>query len=241
MTVGELVYQQAIDAGHIPNSTTLKGFISPITTMMEKMESYQQAFEKMTIPLAHTKRVCDSVKAQGEALSKIKVPKLPPIPSHFYGTDEEMSFPSFRNVQDVRVINSEELPSTPTRQENKLVAVSYKLPQNATWESLDIKFIDGHFVKVSYPNMKSQKFDYKDMGFVNMKTTKPDLKWELFKAIAENGGALINSNWDRKFGRNVKYELNEGLKKFFDMDTPPIPHYNKKRGYEPLFSLRNDS
>ena len=241
MTVGELVYQQAIEAGYDPNSTSLKGFISPITTMMQKMESYQQAFEKMTAPLTHTKKTFDAVQSCAETLSKIKVPKLPPIPSHFYNTDEEMTFSPMRSVQDVRVINTEEVSSTPAKQENKLVAVSYKLPQNATWESLDIKFIDGHFVKVSYPNMKSQKFDYKDMGFVNMKTTKPDLKWELFKAIAENGGALINSNWDRKFGRNVKYELNEGLKKFFDMDTPPIPHYNKKRGYEPLFSLRDDS
>ena len=41
-------------------------------------------------------------------------------------------------------------------------------------------------------------------------------------------------------GRNVKYELNEGLKKFFNMSTNPIPHYTKKRGYQTLFAIKSD-
>ena len=62
--------------------------------------------------------------------------------------------------------------------------------------------------------MKPQKFDYKDMGFMNTKTNNPDYKWALLRIMAEYDGSLTKSEWDKRFGRNVKYELNEGLKKF---------------------------
>ncbi len=142
-----------------------------------------------------------------------------------------------RRIQEVRIVNSEELGIRSNRKENNVVVASYLLPKNANWESLSIQFLDGHVVNVSYSGMKSQKFDFKDMGFMNMKTNKPDLKWELLRAIAENSGALTKSKWNRKFGRNVKYELNERLKKFFGMDSNPISHYTKKGGYRATFSL----
>jgi hypothetical protein len=58
--------------------------------------------------------------------------------------------------------------------------------------------------------------------------------------MAEYGGALTKLNWSKKFGRNVKYELNEGLKKFFGMNSNPIPHYTKKNGYQALFLLKGE-
>ena len=141
-------------------------------------------------------------------------------------------------IQNVRIINSEDMGVKSNTKVNRVVVASYPLPKNATWEGLSIQFLDGHIVKVSYQNMKSQKFDFKDMGFMNTKTNNPDLKWRLLKTIADFDGALTNSNWDRKFGRNVKYELNEGLKNFFCMDSNPIPHYTKRNGYKPLFILK---
>jgi hypothetical protein len=105
---------------------------------------------------------------------------------------------------------------------------------------LSIKFLDGHVVKVEYPGMKTKKFDFKDMGFLNGKTMRPNMKWVLLLAIARSEGALTSADWDRRFGRNVKYELNEGLKRFFGMDEPPIPHYTKKNGYRPLFTLKTN-
>jgi hypothetical protein len=143
-------------------------------------------------------------------------------------------------VQKVEVINAGEIVNTSKQKEDEFVLCSYELPKNATWESLNIKFLDGFVVKVEYPGMKTKRFDFKDMGFLNGKTMRPNLKWVLLQAIAGSEGALTNAKWDGRFGRNVKYELNEGLKKFFGMDTPPIPHYTKKHGYKPLFTLKTN-
>lgn len=119
----------------------------------------------------------------------------------------------------------------------KPITQSYKLPENAKWEKLVIKFFDGHTVKVTYDDLKTQTFNYKDMGFIDRKTNNPDTKWKFLIAIAENGGSLTNSKYDKRFSRNVKYEVNKRLKDFFGMDSNPIFCYTKKIGYKPLFTI----
>jgi len=236
MTVGELVYKQAIEQGYNPD--LFKGLVSPLN---KALASYREAFERLKEPIDRASSAIDSIRPQIETIQKMKLPDLSGvIPSYMYDEQGEFDLPEFNNVQDVRIINTEEISNTSETKENELVLYSYKLPKNATWESLYIKFLDGFVVKVEYPGMKTKKFDFKDMGFLNGKTMRPNLKWVLLQAIAGNEGALTNVSWDKKFGRNVKYELNEGLKKFFGMDTPPIPHYTKKYGYRPLFTIKSD-
>jgi hypothetical protein len=238
MTVGESIYKQAVENGY--NPTFAEGLISPLNNAVE---AYQKVFEHMREPLKNISSVIESVRPQMEAMAKMSIPlisqiTMPKYPETLDGEDGYFMPTLIRPVQEVRIVNPEDIAVASAKRTSEYVIASYLLPQNATWESLDIQFIDGHFVKVSYPNMESRKFDYKDMGFVNMKTANSDLKWKLLRAIADNGGALTKEKWSREFGRNVKYELNEGLKRFFGMKTNPIPHYTKKRGYEPLFSLR---
>ncbi len=232
MTVGELVLQQAIKDGYDP---TLGEKIAPaFKAAFEAHEKVLKAFEPIREPLEK------SIKMANSAFESVR-PQLDILGGFSFPTiDKDDYIIPARTVQEVRVVNAEDIGRTSARRESEFVIASYLLPQNATWEALDIKFIDGHFVQVSYPNMESKKFDYKDMGFINMKTTNPDQKWKLLQAIAENGGALTNSKWSRDFGRNIKYELNEGLKRFFGMKTNPIPHYTKKDGYKALFSLRGE-
>lgn len=257
MTVGELVHKQAIEAGYSPAfSSTL---ISPANDAFKALRELSGTLEK---PMRMMAEVAKSIQPQlkiieemnlpeklkylqepiaGITLSEIVAHRSSLIPDSFYNEDNELLVPQFTNpVQEVRIVNVDEITGAKTNRENDYLVGSYHLPQNAVWESLEIQFIDGHFVKVSYVGMKSKKFDFKDMGFINTKTMKPDFKWELLLAIAENGGALTNAKWDRKFARNVKYELNRGLKKFFNMSSSPIPHYTKKHGYRVLFTLRSD-
>lgn len=236
MTVGELVYQKAIEAGYDPHLAT------GLAPSLEKaLASYKKIFEDLREPMKTVSSAVESLRPQLDAVKRISFPTIPALPAITEYTEDDSYFPSLiQPVQDVRITNLEEILGATQKQESVVSVASYHLPHNATWESLDIQFIDGHFVKVSYPNMKSQKFNYKDMGFANMKTTNPDLKWELLRTIADNNGALTKSKWNKKFGRNVKYELNQGLKKFFNMDTAPIPHYTRKNGYCPLFSLRKE-
>ncbi len=114
---------------------------------------------------------------------------------------------------------------------------SYHLPIGSSWAKLTIKFFDGHTVKVSHSDLPTKTFDYKDMGFADNKTNNPNNKWKLLQSMAENGGRITNAKYDRKFSRNIKYELNLGLKTFFNMTENPISNYTKKEGYVASFVL----
>lgn len=234
MTVGELVYKQAIEQGYNPD--LFKGLVPSLNKVME---SYKKAFKSMEEPMSRVASAVDSARPQLEMVQNIKFPVIPEIPTYFSDIEDSFIKPQDR-IQKVEIINTGELTGSVPKKESEFVLCSYKLPKNATWESLYIKFLDGFVVKVEYPGMKTKKFDFKDMGFLNGKTMRPNLKWVLLQAIAGSEGALTNANWDKKFGRNVKYELNEGLKSFFGMDAPPIPHYTKKHGYKPLFTIKSD-
>lgn len=244
MTVGELVYKQAVEAGYDPERA--EGFVSPLNEALEsyrKMsaEIYDQLQEPMRKATEAASTMAEAIRPQMEMISKIRIPALPTIPSYLLNEDGEYALPEFtRPVQEVRIVNPEVFAVPAPHPTNEYVITKFTLPPNATWESLDIQFIDGHFVRVSYPNMKSRKFDFKDMGFINTKTNRPDRKWELLKEMADNSGALTNEKWDRRFSRNVKYELNERLKGFFGMKDNPIPHYTKRNGYHAKFTLRGD-
>ena len=132
------------------------------------------------------------------------------------------------------------IPSYKAPEQNVLVVKnrrSYHLPIGSSWAKLTIKFFDGHTVKVSYPDLPTKTFDYKDMGFVDKKTNNPNNKWKMLQSIAENRGRLTNAKYDRKFSRNIKYELNIGLKTFFNMTENPISNYTKEEGYVASFII----
>lgn len=234
MTVGELVYQTALQDGH-----TL-AVLSPDIKRVAEM--YQHAFDKMREPLRAVNALADTLREPMKRMHAMtetirphmelmrQVSELSArsfIPAHYCDENGELILPALEpRVQEVRIVNPEDIAVAPARQDYKYVTASYQLPGNAQWESLEIQFVDGHIVNVSYPNMKSQKFDFKDMGFMNLRTARPDRKWELLKVIASHGGSLTKEHWDRRFHRNVKYELAEGLRQFFGMTTSPIARYN---------------
>lgn len=255
MTVGELVYLQATKDGYNPDD------ISP--ELKKVAESYQRAFDTMREPMKAVssmvetmqepmRRAAQAASSMAEALepqmrmiSKIQLPSFPALPSlsfmpsYIYDEEGEFTLPEMiRPVQEVRIVNPEDLALPAVKQEREYMTASYQLPGNAKWESLEFQFIDGHVVRVSYPGMESRKFDFKDMGFMNERTARPDMKWELLRLLASHGGSLTKNHWDRRFHRNIKYELAEGLRQFFGMTTSPIPRYNKRDGYTTLFVIR---
>jgi hypothetical protein len=225
MTLGEFIAKQIKEG---KDSAVIPEELLP-TGARETLKTIADIKKKMEGPLK------EQIEMAKSAYNTI-APHLERIAEMNKIVEENYIIPE-RRIQNVRIINTEDIGVNSNRKENSVVVTSYPLPKNAEWENLCIQFLDGHVVKVSYPNIKSQKFDFKDMGFMNTKTNKPDLKWRLLIAMAENGGALTKSKWNKEFGRNVKYELNERLKKFFDMNSNPIPHYTKKYGYRALFSL----
>jgi len=244
-TVGDLINEQIEQNRGSERTIKLpKNWVSPLAETFETMEKLSKQMEE---PMRAVARVTEAVQPQIDAIQKMKLPDMtnlitgPVIPDRLRDEDGELYIPPItRPVQEVRIVNPEVLNQSTPQETPQQNTVSYPLPSGAVWESLTVKFLDGHIVKVSYVGMESKKFDFKDMGFINMKTMKPDKKWELLRAIADHGGALTMSGWNREFGRNVKYELNEGLKRFFQMEENPIPHYNKRQGYRTIFVLQSD-
>lgn len=247
MTVGELVYQIATKDGYTPKFSD--GFISSLNRATEES---QKLMNTLKGPMETINSMMERMRPQMEAISKMSFPTIPfpsstlSIPSksstsEYDNEEEESFFPAFvRPVQDVRIVNYHEIEES--KAEVRITRASYLLPTNATWGSLYMQFIDGHTVRVSYPNMKTEVFDFKDMGFLDGKNKRHhDLKWEFLRAIAEHDGAYSKEHgWNRKFTRNVKYELNQRLKQFFGMKENPIGNYTKKNGYETSFTLRWD-
>jgi len=234
MTVGELIYQQAKE-GYIPTAVLSQGFIS---TMTRTAEESKKLVEILKVPMENMERLMENVRPHLEAINKLQmVPKIAPpfIPSLYEGADEDLIMTALdRSVQEYTVVDAT------TATENKYVTASYQLPGNAVWESLEMQFIDGHVVRVSYPGKETKRFDFKDMGFVNARTMRPDMKWEMLRAIADRSGSLTKEHWDFRLHRNIKYELNEGLKQFFGMTKNPIPRYTRRYGYMTLFVIRGD-
>lgn len=240
MTVGELVAQIA-SQNSSPTSKDMASSIEKVREIYEKNFGPEAPFRKaLEKNMEMVNSAVESVRPQLETMERLRS-SIPHITLPRMIEEDDYLLPEMINpIREVRVTNIHELTGYKSNRQSDVVVAEYLLPKNATWGSLDIKFLDGHIVQVSYPRMKSMKFDYKDMGFLNIKRNIPNLKWELFRAIAENGGALTKDNFDRRFGRNVKYELNKALKKFFGMNTDPITHYTKWHGYRTKFSLRGE-
>lgn len=243
MTVGELVYQQMKD-GYVPTVTLSDGFIS---TLNRTAEESQKLVETLRKPFENMQKTMERLRPSLEAMENLRprfeemsrtIPRLAPpfIPSIYEEEDEDLIIPALNgSVQEYVVDDADTILAKPER-----AVSSYPLPSNTQWGSLEIQFTDGHTVRVSHPGMQSMKFTYTEMGFVNERTMLPDMKWEMLRAIADRGGSLTKESWDRRFHRNIKYELNEGLKRFFGMTENPIPRYTRRDGYMTLFVIRGD-
>lgn len=237
-TVGDLIDEQV--RAHERVTQMSKDWVSPLT---KTFETVQKLSDQMEGPMKAFAKTAATVQPQVDAIKRFdsNLLTIPSLPDSMRDENGDIFIPPLtRPVQEVRIVNPEVLNQENVQETSPQNAISYPLPPDAVWESLTMQFVDGHIVKVSYVGMKSKKFDFKEMGFINMKTMKPDKKWELLRSIADHGGALTVSGWNRQFGRNVKYELNEGLKRFFQMKENPIPHYTKRQGYRTLFTLKSD-
>jgi hypothetical protein len=229
--------------GYVPTVTLSDGFIS---TLNRTAEESQKLVETLRVPFQNMQKTMERLRPSLEAMESMRprfeemsrvIPRIAPpfIPSLYEEQDEDLISPALNGSVQEYVVEDTDAQVKPVR-----ALSSYLLPSNAQWGSVEFKFLDGHTVRVAYPGMPSMKFTYTEMGFVNERTMLPDMKWELLRAIADRGGALTKEHWDRRLHRNIKYELNEGLKRFFGMTTSPIPRYTRRDGYMTLFVIKGD-
>ena len=63
------------------------------------------------------------------------------------------------------------------------------MPSNSKWEDITIKLIDGHNVDIKVKD-KIIRSDYKQMGFEDKKSRKPNQQWSMLQLLASKGGSL---------------------------------------------------
>lgn len=88
-------------------------------------------------------------------------------------------------------------------------------PSNTKWEDITIKFIDGHNVDIKHKD-KTIHCDYKEMGFEDSKSRRPNKQWALLQQLSENHGEI---SWEKsapgksqdisKTGQDFGYEFDD--------------------------------
>ncbi len=73
------------------------------------------------------------------------------------------------------------------------------LPLDAKWEDITIEFIDGHTLNIKCKG-KTIRRDYKEMGFEDSKSHRPNKQWEFLITLAENQGEIA---WDKSSSRKA--------------------------------------
>ncbi len=106
------------------------------------------------------------------------------------------------------------------------------------WADIQMKFVDGHNLRVTAKD-STETFDYKQMGFEDARTRKPNSKWTLLATLAKRGGQLDWSNPEASENyRKKKQLLSETLKAFFEIDDDPFYPYKDERAYRTKFKLK---
>jgi hypothetical protein len=94
MTIGELVYKQALENGYDPEKTA--GIFSPIQESIKRsLEQYQSLAKDIEIPLKMVNSIAESIRPQLKVLDGIKIPPLPKIPEF-----PEISMPVSEVLED---------------------------------------------------------------------------------------------------------------------------------------------
>lgn len=111
------------------------------------------------------------------------------------------------------------------------------IPDNATWASLRIRFIDNETIRVSVGG-ESGIFHYTQLGMANSRNARPVKQWLLLRTYAESHGVLT---WgDRGASPNVKkqtQELNKKLISAFAIHGTPIEYDKSIKGYRTVFAV----
>lgn len=84
-----------------------------------------------------------------------------------------------------------------TSQEKTITPIP--LPSGAKWEDITIEFADGHNLNIKCKG-KTFRRDYKEMGFEDSKSRKPNKQWEFLNQLANSQGEIA---WEKSSSRKA--------------------------------------
>ena len=101
-----------------------------------------------------------------------------------------------------------------------------RVPPGTTWEDITIKFSDEHNVKIAVRG-QVHHFDYKQMGFEDLRRHLPNKQWDLLKLLALRKGELVWGDPASHVSVKKKKErLSKALKAFFQVAEDPFHPYS---------------
>lgn len=103
----------------------------------------------------------------------------------------------------------------------------YKIPAGTTWEQFVFTFLDKENIKIDVKG-KTYEADYKEIGFEDKRTQKPNKQWILLEILAreELGGELTLKDPEAKVTfKKTKELLARTLQNYFSIDYDPFYPY----------------
>jgi len=108
---------------------------------------------------------------------------------------------------------------------------SPEFPPNTGWEDIAMKFIDGNNIEITAKDYKCTAH-FKEMGFEDKRTLRPNMQWDLLQYLAEHTGQI---SWDSAQAnekiKKKKQRLSETLKKYFKISEEPFFNYKSEEAY----------
>lgn len=110
------------------------------------------------------------------------------------------------------------------------------------WEEISIQFLDGNNTKITAKNGATITAHYKEMGFEDARSRKPNQQWDLLRLLAENNGELSWENSDAKDAiKKKKQLLSKSLQDYFGIENDPFFPYKEEKSYRLKITLLPES
>lgn len=123
------------------------------------------------------------------------------------------------------------------QEQEKTYKFPHALPKDFKWESITIKFIDGHNVQIVAGD-NIYKAMYKEMGFEDSRKVNPDQQWIFLRYLSKNRGSI---SWDDKMAndklKKKKQLLSKTLRDYFGIKEDPFYSYRKEKSYKIKINL----
>ncbi len=110
-----------------------------------------------------------------------------------------------------------------------------------TWKDIVIEIIDNETLSIKTGKNKASRLHCSKIGFMNKKTSLPNLQWRMLESLAKYKGLIPYKEWEFRARKHIEKqvsELRKTLKSYFKIDSDPIP-FKKKIGYQTAFTLRD--
>jgi len=116
-------------------------------------------------------------------------------------------------------------------------SVLFPTPTGATWQQLQMRFLDGHQVQVRIGDL-TRALSYTQMGMAKRSNGQPTVQWQLLTLFAKERGQLTwHSPGAHRKNQKRKDLLAGDLKAFFRIDGEPFRFLPAEKGWQALFQV----